>query len=330
MAGGFNTPQLAAEVANAGGMGSFGFAYSAPDHIDRVLRDTTALTDGPLNANFFIFPELEAPSPALLAEATHALGELPTPVRIEPSPLTAPYALDLDAQLQAVWRHRPAVLTFHFGLPPERVVEQAHRQNIAVGVTATCLREAQDIARAGADFVVAQGWEAGGHRGSFDPSQPDEELPVLALVRSLLDCLSIPIVAAGGMMDGRDIAAVLAAGATAAQLGTAFLCCDEAGTARAHREALREGEEETVFTSAFSGRPARGMRNTFIDAMADKSVLAFPQQNTLTGALRRWAASAGDVGFQSVWAGTGRSKIRSMPAAQLMATIERELSEAAI
>ena len=310
MAGGFNTPHLAAEVANAGGMGSFGFAYSAPDHIDRVLRDTTALTDGPLNANFFIFPELKAPSPALLAEATQALGELPTPVRIEPSSLTAPYAPDLDAQLQAVWRHRPAVLTFHFGLPPERVVEQAHRQNIAVGVTATCLREAQDITRAGADFVVAQGWEAGGHRGSFDPSQPDEELPVLALVRSLLDCLSIPIVAAGGMMDGRDIAAVLAAGATAAQLGTAFLCCDEAGTARAHREALREGEEETVFTSAFSGRPA--------------------QQNTLTGALRRWAASAGDVGFQSVWAGTGRSKIRSMPAAQLMATIERELSEAAI
>ena len=103
MAGGFNTPQLAAEVANAGGMGSFGFAYSAPDHIDRVLRDTIAFTDGPLNANFFILPVLKAPSPALLAEATQALGELPAPLRIETPPLTTPCAPDLDAQSQAVW-----------------------------------------------------------------------------------------------------------------------------------------------------------------------------------------------------------------------------------
>lgn len=330
MAGGFNTPQLAAAVANAGGMGSFGFAYSTPDYIDRALEQTASLTDGSLNANFFVFPELEAPSSGLLAEATEALGELPTPVRIEVPALTEPYTPNLDVQLEAVWRHRPAVLTFHFGLPPEHVVEQAHRQNIAVGVTATCLREAKLIAAAGADFVVAQGWEAGGHRGIFTADAEDEALSLLALVRALSKDLSIPIVAAGGLMNGGDIAKVIAAGATAAQLGTAFLCCDEAGTPATHREVLTDATAETVFTSAFSGRLARGVRNTFIEAMAGKPVLPFPQQNTLTGSLRQWAASAKQPGFQSVWSGSGGDKIRPMSAAQLMATLKQELAQAAI
>ena len=330
MAGGFNTPQLAAAVANAGGMGSFGFAYSTPDHIDRTLHQTASLTDGPLNANFFVFPELEAPSTELLAEATQALGELPTPVRVEIPALTEPYAPNLDAQLEAVWRHRPAALTFHFGLPPEHAVEQAHRQNIAVGVTATCLSEAKLIAAAGADFVVAQGWEAGGHRGTFTADADDEALPLLALLRALSKDLSKPIVAAGGLMNGGDIAKVIAAGATAAQLGTAFLCCDEAGTPATHREVLTAAAAETVFTLAFSGRPARGVRNTFIEAMAGKPVLPFPQQNTLTGSLRQWAASAEQPGFQSVWSGSGLGGIRPMSAAQLMATLKHELARAAI
>jgi nitronate monooxygenase len=311
-------------------MGSFGFAYSTPDYIDRALEQTASLTDGSLNANFFVFPELGAPSSGLLAEATEALGELPTPVRIEVPALTEPYTPNLDVQLEAVWRHRPAVLTFHFGLPPEHVVEQAHRQNIAVGVTATCLREAKLIAAAGADFVVAQGWEAGGHRGIFTADAEDEALSLLALVRALSKDLSIPIVAAGGLMNGRDIAKVIAAGATAAQLGTAFLCCDEAGTPATHREVLTDAAAETVFTSAFSGRPARGVRNTFIEAMAGKPVLPFPQQNTLTGSLRQWAASAKQPGFQSVWSGSGGDKIRPMSAAQLMATLKQELAQAAI
>lgn len=259
-----------------------------------------------------------------------ALAELPTPVRVEVPALTKPYVPNLDAQLEAVWRHRPATLTFHFGLPPERVVEQAHRQNIAVGVTATCLSEAKLIAAAGADFVVAQGWEAGGHRGIFDADANDEALPLLALVRALSRDPSIPIVASGGLMNGGDIAEVIAAGATAAQLGTAFLCCDEAGTPATHREVLSHAAAETVFTSAFSGRPARGVRNTFIKTMVGKPVLPFPQQNTLTGSLRQWAASAEESGFQSIWAGTGGPKIRPMSAAQLMATLKQELVQAGI
>ena len=131
-------------------------------------------------------------------------------------------------------------------------------------------------------------------------------------------------------MNGGGIAKVIAAGATAAQLGTAFLCCDEAGTPATHREVLSDVAAETVFTSAFSGRPARGVRNTFMEAMAGKPVLPFPQQNTLTGALRRWAASTEQPGFQSVWAGTGCRQIRAMSAARLMATLKQELAQAAI
>ena len=131
-------------------------------------------------------------------------------------------------------------------------------------------------------------------------------------------------------MNGGDIFEVLVAGATAAQLGTAFLCCDEAGTPAAHRKVLCDAATETVFTSAFSGRPARGFRNTFIEAMAGKPTLPFPQQNTLTGSLRRWAASAEEPEFQSVWAGTGAAKVTATSAGQLMATLKQELVRAAI
>ena len=152
----------------------------------------------------------------------------------------------------------------------------AKRGGLFVFSTVGNAQEAKEAADAGAD-VVAQGWEAGGHRGIFDVNADDDALPLLALVKTLSEDLSIPIVAAGGLMNGGDIFEVLVAGATAAQLGTAFLCCDEAGTPPTHRKVLSDAATETVFTSAFSGRPARGFRNTFIEAMAGKPMLPFPQ-----------------------------------------------------
>ena len=149
-------------------------------------------------------------------------------------------------------------------------MDKAKGLGISVGVTATCLGEVQAIAAAGADFVVAQGWEAGGHRGQFASTEIDTQLPVFALVSSLTQTLGIPVVAAGGLMTGSDIANALTAGAIAVQLGTAFLICDEAGTSAAHRLFLQqEKQRETVYTTAFSGHPARALRNVFIDAMSD-------------------------------------------------------------
>ena len=328
MAGGFNTPALAAAVANAGGVGSFGFAYTSAEDITQTLDATARLTSGALNANFFVFPKVSPPSAERVDDAIAALGALPLAAdALRTDPPSAPYSPDLAAQLEPIWQHRPSLLTFHFGLPEPRILDKAKGLGISVGVTATCLAEAQAIAAAGADFVVAQGWEAGGHRGQFASTEIDTQRSVLALVSSLTQTLGIPVVAAGGLMNGTDIANALTAGATAVQLGTAFLICDEAGTSVAHRLFLQqEKQRETVYTTAFSGRPARGLRNVFIDAMSDQPTLAFPLQNTLTGALRRWASQVGDMEYQSVWAGAKVSAIRSMPAAMLVQTLLSELS----
>lgn len=325
MAGGFNTPALVAAVADSGGVGSFGFAYTDPEGIDSALAATRALTDGLLNANFFIFPEVTAPGSGDQARAIQALGKLPEAAAVELAPPKPPYAPDLAAQLEPVWAHRPSVLTFHFGIPHALIIDRAHSLGISVGVTATCVQEALAIQAAGADFIVAQGWEAGGHRGCFDPQQPDEQLGVRSLTRRLVETTALPVVAAGGLVRGSDIADVLNAGAVAAQLGSAFLLCPEAGTPNTHRQMLMtQAQRQTAFTRAFSGRPARGLRNRFMDLMHNQPYLPFPLQNTLTGQLRSWAGAAGQGEFQSVWVGTGLGRLRARPAKTLVAELIRE------
>lgn len=319
MAGGFNTPALAAAVADSGGVGSFGFAYSTPEAIDQSLTATKGMTSGPLNANFFVFSDVNEPSADQYQQAEAAIRALAPRDLFDVEPPTSPFFPDLAAQIEPVWRHRPAVLTFHFGIPHDSIIQQAHDLDICVGVTATCLSEALAIEAAGADFIVAQGWEAGGHRGCFDPSRPDEALEVRVLTAQLAKAVSLPVVAAGGLMNAADVAQVIAKGACAAQLGTAFLACPEAGTSQSHRRfLLAESGRETAFTWAFSGRPARGIRNRFMQAMEGRPLLPFPLQNTLTGGLRRWAGASGNNEYQSVWAGTGVSALQQVSARKLM------------
>lgn len=326
MAGGFNTPELVAAVANAGGVGSFGFAYSSAEAIDQALASAARQTTGLINANFFVFPELPAPQPERVEAALQALNTLPMDQQWDETSLTPPFVPDLFTQLEPVWQQRPAMVTFHFGIPPMALIEKAHALGIRVGITATCVAEAAAIEAAGGDFIVAQGWEAGGHRGCFDSTETDQEQTLLTLVGAIAECVSLPIVAAGGLMTGRDIAMALSAGAVAAQLGTAFLCCPEANASASHRTLLLNKElRDTVFTSAFSGRPARGIQNRFIEAMQGKALLAFPLQNRLTGALRQWAVQHENPEFQSVWAGTGYRDMRPLPAAQLMQLLHNEI-----
>ena len=169
-----------------------------------------------------MFPEVSAPQPERFEAALQALNALSVDKHCDESALTSPYAPDLSHQLEPVWRQRPAILTFHFGIPPLAFIERAHALGISVGITATCVAEARAIQTAGADFIVAQGWEAGGHRGRFQETSVDEELTLLPLVKALGEDVALPVVAAGGLMTGMDIASVLSAGASAAQLGTAF------------------------------------------------------------------------------------------------------------
>lgn len=327
MAGGVNTPALAAAVANAGGVGSFGFAYSAPERIEADLVATKKLTSGPINANFFVFSPVVMPDADLQQAALLALRELPNTEHCNLQVPKSPYFPDLNRLLEPVWRQQPAILTFHFGIPSAEILGQAKSLGISVGITATSLTEALAIEAAGADFVVAQGIEAGGHRGIFNPDAADGALSVEALVTQLAGELAIPVVAAGGLMTGQAVRRVLNAGASAAQLGTAFLCCDESGASSAHKAYLREeGARGTVLTKAFSGRPARGIQNAFIRQMRGRDVLPFPVQNTMTSPIRSLALQRNDGEYQSLWAGTAYAQTRSMSASALMETLSRELT----
>ncbi len=326
MADGINTPQLASAVANAGGVGSFGFAYNTPQKISEDLVVTKALTNGPINANFFVFNPVELPTQLIQLQAVEALKRLPIEGDYSVSIPQSPFFPNVEEQLEPIWEHRPTILTFHFGIPPSKVIEKAHSLGISVGITATCLKEAIAIQNAGADFIVSQGIEAGGHRGIFEPNSDDEKLSTIALTELLAKNCSIPVVAAGGIMYGEDIKNVLAVGATAVQMGTAFLCCDEASTSTAHRHYLLiKQERNSVFTKGFSGRMARGIENEFIKLMANQTTLPFPIQNTMTASLRQLALKTNNGEYQSLWAGEAYSKVRQMRADELMKTLGSEL-----
>jgi nitronate monooxygenase len=326
MAGGITTPQLVAAVANHGGVGSFGFAYSTPKKIHTDLLAAQSLTSGPINANFFVFSPVRLPSDQIQKNAMQALHSLGVGGVRSLSIPAEPFYPSLMDQLEPIWEARPAILSFHFGLPPEGVIEKSHALGIAVGISATSLAEALAIESAHADFIIAQGIEAGGHRGQFDLQAKDEALSTLALTAQLAKHCHIPIVAAGGIMNGTHIQNALAKGAQAAQLGTAFLCCDESGTPPSYRHhLLHKQDRPTILTKAFSGRLARGIENTFTRTMQDQVTLPFPIQNTLTGSLRQWAVAQHDAEYQSLWAGTAYAQIRSMSTQDLMQQLRNEI-----
>ena len=329
MAGGITTPQLVAAVANHGGVGSFGFAYSTPEKIHADLLAAQSLTSGPINANFFVFNPVRLPIEQIQINAMRALHSLDVDGVQSLTIPAEPFYPDLIEQLEPVWSTRPAVLSFHFGLPPDGVIAKAHGLGIAVGISATSLAEALVIENAQADFIVAQGIEAGGHRGQFDLQAKDEALSTFKLTAQLAKHCRIPIVAAGGIMNGAQIQAAIAKGAQAAQLGTAFLCCDESGTLPSYRDyLLHKQDRPTTLTKAFSGRLARGLENTFTRAMQDQATLPFPIQNTLTGPLRQWAGVEHNAEYQSLWAGTAYAQVRSMSTAALLQKLHDEIDVA--
>lgn len=326
MAGGITTPQLVAAVANNGGVGSFGFAYSAPEKIQADLVAAQSLTSGPINANFFVFSPVSLPSEQTQLNAIQALRSLDVNGVQSLAIPAAPFYPNLMEQLEPVWKTRPTILSFHFGLPPDGVIAKAHALGISVGISATSLAEALAIESADADFVVAQGIEAGGHRGQFDWQAEDEALSTLELTAQLAKHCRIPIVAAGGIMNGAHIQKALARGAQAAQLGTAFLCCDESGASASYRQfLLHKQDRPTVMTKAFSGRYARGIENTFTKRMQDQTILPFPIQNTMTGPLRQWANTQHNAEYQSLWAGTAYAQVRSISTTDLMQQLRHEI-----
>ena len=327
MAGGPSSPELVAAACAAGALGSFGFAYTQPEDMKRQAEWVRAKTPRPFGINLFVSPQPDPIPPGQQSEALDAVSayyrELGLP---PPDPVKAPYAPDLEAQLRAVEEIRPAVFTAHLGGLKADQVQRFRSKGIVVGGSANCVSEAKGLEAAGFDFVIAQGGEAGGHRGSYLRDPYRSLTGTLALTRLLVRAVKVPVVAAGGIMDGAGIAAVLALGAQAAQLGTAFIPCPESGASQVHKDLLVGlTEDETAITEKFSGKPARGIVNRFIREMAAAPQLAFPAQNSITGKLRAASAKAGKPDFVALWAGQAAPLSRALPAAELISQLEQEL-----
>ena len=327
-----STPELVSAVSKAGALGSFGFAYTQPEAMQREAEAVRALTHAPFNVNLFVSSQPEAVEAAAQRGALDAVAgyyrELGLP---PPEPVRQPYAPDPDAQLRAVEEIRPAVFTFHLGALAQDRVRRLQAQGVKVGGSANCIAEARNLEALGVDFIVAQGAEAGGHRGSYLRDPYDSMIGTLALVRMIVHAVKTPVVAAGGIMDGAGVAAVLALGAQAAWLGTAFVPCPESGAPPVHKDGILSSTDDgTLVTEKFSGKPARAIANRFVREMHERSAphLAFPAQNVLTGKLRTAAARAGNPDFVAMYAGQAAPLSRALPAAELVAALEAETLEA--
>jgi len=327
MAGGASTPALAAAVSQAGGLGFLAAGYKP---VDAVAQDIAALRDAAARAPFGVnvfSPPAGAAAPAetvtayartLAADAERLGATLGEP------------RFDDDAyrpKLDLVVRERVPVVSFTFGCPDRDTIGELHSHDIAVWVTVTDPAEALEASAAGADALIAQGTEAGGHRAYFRDDGEHEEYGVLALVRMLRAQTELPIIATGGLMDGPAIAAVLVAGAAAAQLGSAFMLCPEAGTSAPHRARLAM-PGATRLTRAFSGRTARGIVNRFMQDHDAAAPCAYPQVHHLTSPLRAAARAAGDADAVNLWAGQGHVLAREEPAGPLVRRLAADAAAA--
>lgn len=331
MAGGTTTPDLVAAVSNAGALGSLGAAYSTPAQIRAAIAAVRKRTDRPFSVNLFA-GGYEQPaastfdvSPMLdiLRRHHEALG-LPPPELPSPPP-----ADPFEAQLEAVLEARVPVFSFTFGIPNASSLERLKNQGVVVLGTATTVEEARRLATAGVDGVVAQGSEAGAHRGTFASAFETAMIGTMALVPQIVDAIpGIPVIASGGIMDGRGIIAAHALGAAGVQMGTAFLACEEAGTPEAYKAVLmKRAEDATTITRAFSGRPARGVVNAFlqeVDRAGASAIPPFPLQNALTRPMRIAAGRSGDIDRLSLWAGQGLRLVRRLHASDLVRQLAGE------
>lgn len=327
---GVATPQLAAAVSNAGALGSLGIGASPVEQARQMIRDTRALTTQAFNVNVFCHAPAQrdaAREAAWLKHLAPLFAEVGVPL---PEVLHEIYPsfLDNDDAFDMLLEERPAVVSFHFGLPSPAHITALRAQGIYTMATATNLREAAQIKAAGIDAIVAQGIEAGGHRGMFDPQAADERLSTSVLVRLLCQHAKLPVIAAGGIMDGQGIKAALDLGAAAAQLGTAFILCPESSANPGYRAALKSPQSGTTrLTATLSGRPARGLLNRFIahgEAMSSPPPADYPLAYDATKQLMTAAAAKGNHQFAAHWAGQGAPLAREMPAAQLLAALWEE------
>lgn len=328
MAGGVTTPRLVSEVSNAGGLGMIGAGYLNPAQTLEQIREVRQLTSNYFGINLFVPNEFHASENDI-----HSSNELLQTIRekleiyqseTQAIPDYHQITESFHEQIRVVMEEKVPVCSFTFGIPSEEVIAQLKQHPIILVGTATTVREAVEIEKKGMDIVVVQGSEAGGHRGNFIHGFQESLVGLMSLIPQVVDHVSIPVIAAGGIMDGRGLIASLCLGAKGVQMGTAFLTCDESGAHTVHKQAILDAaEEQTVLTRTFSGKWARGIKNTFMLEMDkhETSLPDYPVQNVLTQAIRKAASAQNNPEFMSLWSGQSPRLAKSQTAASLMKDI---------
>lgn len=332
---GTSTPQLAAAVSRAGALGSIGLGAYSVEQARAEIAQTQQLTQAAFNVNLFCHQEPQADAAREAAWLNHLAPEFARFGAQPPAQLRTVYssAVGNTALQSSILQLRPAVVSFHFGLPEQHFIDALRQAGCITLACATTLDEALRIEQAGIDVLVAQGIEAGGHRGVFAPEE-DQFMGTLALVQLLVRNTRLPVVAAGGIMDGNGIAAALQLGACAVQMGTAFVLCPESAASAAYRAALQSPRSlHTQLTSAISGRPARGIAGRLHAlgqqyAQAAQTLPAYPRVYDAAKALHQVASAHDCHDYAAFWAGQGAPLARAMPAQELVQTLAQELHDA--
>ncbi|MGM0863166.1 MAG: NAD(P)H-dependent flavin oxidoreductase [Bacillota bacterium] len=329
MAGGITTTNLVSSVSNSGGLGNLGAGYMSSDDMKLAIKEIKGQTNQPFGVNLFI-PETSIVNDEQITHAKRLLEPFKKELHLTDNGLFSELQYNFENQLEVIFNEKIPVCSFTFGAPSKELVKELKKEGTIVIGTATTVEEAVINEERGVDIVVAQGSEAGGHRGTFLGSFKHSMIGTFSLVPQVVDAVCIPVIAAGGIMDGRGVIAALALGAKGVQMGTAFLTCKESGAGAFHKRAVLESSEtHTVITAAFSGKPARGIENRFTREMQEfESLLPpYPIQNALTKKLRKEAGIQGIPEFMSLWSGQSPRLSRDIYTKDLLVSIVTEVDE---
>ena len=329
---GTTPPPLIAVVSNAGGLGSFGAGYLPAKKIREGIKAIRDLTDKPFAVNLFVpqFPDIKK-NEDKIKKMNLQLNSYREQLGL-PQPSLAKYQEDFMEQISVIIEEKVPIFSFTFGIPSAEVIAQLKHNNILLMGTATTVQEAIEIEKSGCDVIIAQGSEAGGHRGTFLKEFSRSQIGTMALIPQIVDKATLPVAASGGIMDGRGLIAALTLGASGIQMGTAFLTCSESGIHELYKQAILDStEESTVITKIFSGKPARGISNQFIEELensfANNNLPDYPIQNSLTQDIRKAAAAQNKISFMSMWSGQGTRLSRKMSAKDLIQEIQKEAND---
>ncbi|HEY9757929.1 MAG TPA: nitronate monooxygenase [Oculatellaceae cyanobacterium] len=327
---GSDNPTLVAAASNSGVLGSLGAQYRSPEEIRKAIQHIRDLTDKPFAINLFALPKTVPPTESEIRTAATPLERYYAKFNIQtPTPASVRSTIDAEAQLQVLLDERVPIFSFTLGVPDSKWLD-AFRENgtLLIG-TATNIDEALLLERSGVDALTAQGTEAGGHRGTFIGAHEDSMVGLMSLIPELVDTVKIPVIAAGGIMDGRGIAAAFALGAQAVQLGTAFLGVNECSVHQAYKDALKtHTSNQTKITKVFSGGAARGIDNEFMHENAETPLLPFPYHNSLTRPIRKVANESGLTEYTNLWSGQSGRLLREVSTNELVKALIDETKSA--